>query len=173
MAPTEYRYCPRCGQPLNKKETFGRLRPACAACGFVHFLDPKLAAAVLLSEDGRVLLIRRAVDPQAGRWALPAGFVEVDELPDEAAAREALEETGLHVEVDHLLRIRRMANPDKPGLLLTYRGRVTGGRLQPADDVSDARWFAAAEIPWDELAFETTRETLRDWLASQPASDDA
>ena len=170
MTPPDYRYCPRCGQPLGQKEAFGRLRPACMGCGFVQFLDPKVAAAVLLSENGCVLLIRRAVDPQIGRWALPAGFVEVDELPHEAAAREALEETGLHVEVGDLLRIRRLANPNKPGLLLTYRGQVTGGRLQPADDVSEVRWFAAPEIPWDELAFETTRETLHDWLASQQAA---
>jgi ADP-ribose pyrophosphatase YjhB (NUDIX family) len=131
----------------------------------VHFRDPKVAAAVLLSDRDRVLLVQRAVDPRRGYWALPAGFVEVDELPDEAAAREALEETGLHVVVGDLLRIRRMTNPDKPGLLLTYRGQVIGGELQASDDVSAARWFSAAEIPWDELAFETTHESLREWIA--------
>ena len=165
MSFSDFRFCPRCGQPLVEKDAFGRLRPVCAACGFVHFRDPKVAAAVLLSNNDQVLLIRRAVDPGRGLWALPAGFVEVDELPDEAAAREALEETGLHVEIGDLLRIRRMTNPDKPGLLLTYRGEIIGGNLQANDDVSEARWFGAAEIPWDELAFETTHESLRDWLA--------
>ena len=120
---------------------------------------------MLLSDHGRVLLIRRAVDPGRGLWALPAGFVEVDELPHEAATREALEETGLHVEIGDLLRIRRMANPDKPGLLLTYSGRVLAGDLQANDDVSEARWFGVHELPWDELAFETTRESLSEWLA--------
>jgi ADP-ribose pyrophosphatase YjhB (NUDIX family) len=131
----------------------------------VNFRDPKVAAAVLVSDNGRVLLIRRAVDPGRGLWALPAGFVEVGELPHEAAAREALEETGLHVEIGDLLSIRLMTNPDKPGLLLTYRGRAVGGQMQANDDVSDARWFGVGELPWDELAFETTRESLREWLA--------
>lgn len=165
MPPFDYRFCPRCGQPLRQQEAFGRLRPVCAACGFVHFRDPKVAAAVLLSGQGRVLLVQRAVDPQRGYWALPAGFVEVDELPHEAAAREALEETGLHVRVGDLLSIRRMTNPDKPGLLFTYQGQAIGGDLQASDDVSQARWFNAAEIPWDDLAFETTHESLREWIA--------
>jgi ADP-ribose pyrophosphatase YjhB (NUDIX family) len=164
MTPPVFRFCPRCGQPLIEQESFGRLRPVCAACGFVHFRDPKVAAAVLLSDNGRVLLIRRAVDPGRGQWALPAGFVEVNELPHEAAGREALEETGLHVAVGDLLGIRLMANPDKPGLLLTYRGRVVHGQLQANDDVSEARWFGADELPWDELAFETTRESLYEWV---------
>ncbi len=137
----------------------------CAACGFVHFRDPKVAAAVLVSDSGRVLLIRRAVDPGRGLWALPAGFVEIGELPDEAAAREALEETGLHVAVDNLLGIRLITNPAKPGLLLTYSGQAMGGHLQANDDVSEARWFDAGEIPWDELAFETTLDSLREWMA--------
>lgn len=166
MQAFAYRYCPRCGQPLTEQTVFGLARPTCPACGFVHFRDPKVAAAVLLSDAGRVLLIRRDVDPGRGYWALPAGFVEVHELPDEAAAREALEETGLHVAVGDLLRIRRTSNPDKPGMLLTYRGQVIGGALQASDDVSEARWFSAHEIPWNELAFETTHESLRQWLAA-------
>jgi len=169
MPPVDYRFCPACGQPLTQREAFGRPRAACNACGFVHFRDPKVAAAVLLGDQGRVLLVRRAVDPRRGFWALPAGFVEVDELPDEAVAREALEETGLHVAVGNLLRIRRTSNPDKPGLLLTYQGQVIGGALQASDDVSEARWFSAQEIPWDDLAFETTRESLHDWLAANSA----
>jgi 8-oxo-dGTP diphosphatase len=164
MQPSDYHYCPRCGQRLIQREAFGLLRPVCPACGFVHFRDPKVAAAVLLSQNGGVLLIRRDVDPGRGLWALPAGFVEVGELPDEAAAREALEETGLHVTIGGLLSIQRMANPDKPGILLTYQGQVNGGQLQANDDVSEARWFRAADIPWDELAFETTRKSLSEWV---------
>lgn len=167
MISSDYRFCPRCGQPLVEQDAFGRLRPVCAACGFVHFRDPKVAAAVLLIDGNRVLLIRRAVDPGRGLWALPAGFVEVDELPDEAAAREALEETGLRVAIGDLLRIRRITNPNKPGLLLTYRGQLIDGNLQANDDVSEARWFSADTIPWDKLAFESTSESLRDWLVDR------
>lgn len=158
-------YCPYCATPLEAREAFGAVRPACPACSFVQFLDPKVAAAILLSEQDQVLLVRRAVDPRRGFWALPAGFVEVNELPHEAAVREALEETGLQVTIGDLLRMRRMTNPDKPGFLVTYRGHVNGGQLQASDDVSEVRWFSASEIPWDDLAFETTHETLREWMA--------
>ena len=164
MQSIDYRYCPRCGQQLTERTVFGLARPVCPACGFVHFRDPKVAAAVLLGDAGRVLLIRRDVDPRRGYWALPAGFVEVDELPDEAAAREALEETGLQVAIGALLSIQRMTNPDKPGILLTYQGQITGGQLQASDDASEARWFDADKIPWDELAFETTRRSLTAWV---------
>ncbi len=166
MTPTDFRFCPRCGQPLVEQAAFGRLRPVCAACGFVQFRDPKVAAAVLLSHNGQVLLIRRAVDPGAACGRCRPASSRSMSCPNEAAAREALEETGLHVAIGDLLRIRLMTNPDKPGLLLTYRGQVIGGDLQANDDVSEARWFSADEIPWDELAFETTRESLRDWLAA-------
>lgn len=161
----DYRFCPRCGQPLHIQFSFGLNRPVCAACGFVHFRDPKVAAAALVAQNGHILLVRRAVDPRQGYWALPAGFVDSDELPDHAAAREALEETGLHIAVEGLLDIRRIANPDKPGFLMIYRGHVVGGALQPGDDVTDARWFAPDELSWDELAFESTRDMVRLWLA--------
>ncbi len=163
-----YVYCPMCGTLLTERTVYGLQRQACPACDFVYFRDPKVAAAVLIDDGDRVLLIRRAVDPRSGYWALPAGFVEEDELPAEAACREVLEETGLTVAVGELLRIRRTSNPKKPGFLVTYRGQLLGGQLQAADDVSEARWFRLEEIPWDDLAFESTIESLQAWAAAQP-----
>lgn len=159
-------FCPYCATPLKTRVLFGKERPSCAACGFVQFMDPKVAASTLVTEGEQVLLIRRDVPPRQGFWALPAGFVEVEEMPDEAAIREAAEETGLQIALDGLLAIRRMSNPDKPGILMYYRGHPTGGQLEADDDVSEARWFAASEIPWDELAFETTREMLQYWTTT-------
>jgi ADP-ribose pyrophosphatase YjhB (NUDIX family) len=164
---TPFVFCPYCATPLKPRMLFGRDRPACEACGFVQFQDPKVAASVLVTEGQRVLLIRRGVPPRQGFWALPAGFVEVDELPEQTAVREAAEETGLTVAIDGLIAIRAMSNPNKPGILIYYRGHALGGQLQANDDVSEARWFAAQEIPWDELAFETTQEMLRLWLATR------
>lgn len=161
----DYRFCPRCGQPLVKKFAFGHVRPVCEACGFVHFRDPKVAAAVLVTDNGQILLVRRGVAPKLGCWALPAGFVEADELPDQTAAREALEETGLQVAIDRLVNVRRMSNPEKPGFLMIYRGHQVGGALRPGDDVTEVRWFAPHEIPWAELAFESTHDMVRLWLA--------
>jgi ADP-ribose pyrophosphatase YjhB (NUDIX family) len=159
-----YNYCPNCGQPLQRKTVNGRERPACAACGFVYFADPKVAVSVLLAQEGRVLLVRRAVVPRIGYWALPAGFVDAGELPQETAVREVREETGLEVALNGLLTIQPIANPDKQGFLMMYRGHVLSGTLRAQDDVSEARWFTPGEIPWNDLAFETTNQVLRHWL---------
>lgn len=158
-----YQFCPYCATPLVSRPIAGRPRTACPACGFVHFQDPKLAAAVLLTEEGRVLLVRRGVAPAIGRWALPAGFVDPGELPPDTAVREAAEETGLQVAVDGFLGFWHITNPDKPGVLTYFAGRVLGGQLQAQDDVSEARWFARADIPWNELAFSSTRAILEGW----------
>lgn len=171
----EYNFCPRCGQPLRSKPAFGKVRPVCDACGFVHFEDPKVAVAVLVTAvdaQGQqvVLLVKRGVVPRIGYWALPAGFVEVDEMPDQAALREVQEETGLHIELDGLLDVLPLDNPHKRGFLLLYRGHVLNGALDAADDVSEVRWFSAQDIPWDHLAFHTTGQVLRRWLKeAEPA----
>src|SRR5512138_3713597 len=99
MANTEFNYCPRCGTPTVHQERYGQLRPVCPQCGWIHFVDPKVAAAVLVVQDQRVLLVRRAMEPFRGLWTLPAGFINAGEDPAEAAARECLEETGLTVRV--------------------------------------------------------------------------
>ena len=92
----ELNFCPRCGQALEDAFVFGRVRRVCPACGLVVFRDHKVAAAALVEDAaGRVLLVRRAWDPQRGYWSLPAGFVDEDESPPEAALRECREETGL------------------------------------------------------------------------------
>ena len=159
-----YNFCPNCGQPLERKQVNGRERPACAACGFIYFADPKVAVSVLIAQDGKVLLVRRAVVPRIGYWALPAGFVDAGELPEKTAMREVREETGLEVALDGLLTIEPIANPDKQGFLMMYRGHVLSGTLRAQDDVSEASWFAPSEIPWNELAFETTTQILQRWL---------
>lgn len=159
-------YCPYCGTLLKSRSIAGRERPACDACGFVYFQDPKVAVGVLVVDHDRALLVKRAVAPRLGHWALPAGFMEADELPEEAARREVQEETGLEVMLDGLIAIDRLPHPEKQGILLTFRGRAAGGRLQPQDDVSAAAWFTAGTIPWDDLAFATTWKVLQSWAAS-------
>ena len=169
----EYRFCPRCGTALEIKLAFGQERPACAACGFIYFRDPKVAAAALVSDGGKVLLVRRGVPPRQGSWALPAGFVDPGELPDQAAAREAWEETGLRITIDRLLQIRPMSNPEKPGFLMIYRGHLAGGgALQAGDDVTDVQWVGPDAIPWHELAFESTHDMMRLWLAELASAEE-
>ena len=159
-----YRFCPRCAQPLSLTLLFGRERPHCTACGFVYFQNPRVAVAVLVTVHDRVLLVKRAVVPRIGFWSLPAGFMDFDELPPAAAMREVAEETGVRVEITELLEIFPM--PQGGGIVITYAARpVNDGAVRPGDDVSDAAWFAPAAIPAD-LAFESTRTVLAQWLAA-------
>jgi ADP-ribose pyrophosphatase YjhB (NUDIX family) len=123
----------------------------------------------LVSEGRHVLLVRRAVPPRLGYWALPAGYMDGDELPEEALAREVAEETGLLIRVGVLRAVVPLAGwAEQRGLLLVYLGEPVGRVQEPSaqDDVSEVRWFWPDEIPWDELAFESTGKFLRDWIVS-------
>lgn len=167
-----YRYCPRCAAPLAEGEKFGRLRRHCRYCGFIHFREPKVAVAALVSRDSRILLVRRAAPPRVGFWALPAGYMDADELPEEALIREVEEETGVTVRVMGLRGVAPLAGwAARRGILLLYRAEATGGSLAPADDVSDARWFGRDDVPWEELAFESTAEFVRAWLDDTSSGD--
>jgi ADP-ribose pyrophosphatase YjhB (NUDIX family) len=161
-----FAYCPRCGAPLAEGIRFGRTRRYCRFCGFIHFQDPKVAVGALISDGRRVLLVRRAVIPRIGYWALPAGYMDGDELPEEALVREVLEETGLQVEVGDLRAVVPLDGwGEQRGLLLVYDAETPDPlhELLPGDDVSEVRWFEPAEIPWAELAFASTAEFLRRW----------
>ena len=117
-----------------------------------------MAVAALVSDGARVLLVRRAVVPRAGFWALPAGYMDQDELPEDAAVREIAEETGIDIHLEGLQTVVALGGwEERRGILLVYGARPVSGRATPADDVSDARWFAPIEVPWDELAFEFDR----------------
>lgn len=157
------RFCPMCGGVLELHDRFGHQRPVCAACGHVVFFDPKVAVAVLVIQDERVLLVRRANDPLKGYWALPAGFIEWNEDPQEAARRECLEETGLRVEIDGLLEV--FHTPDDGGLadlVIAYAAHVTGGSLVAADDADAVGWFSRADLP--PPAFLPSQRLLARWV---------
>ncbi len=137
----------------------------CPECGYVHWRNPGVGAAVLVrDEQGRVLLIRRAEgSTRPGFWAVPAGYVDYGEDVREAARREMREETGLDVEVgDPLFVASNFHDPAKLTVGIWFAGRMIGGTLQAGDDADDAAYFALDELP--PLAFETDR-TLLDRLA--------
>ncbi len=167
--PNDFIYCPRCAAPLAEGIKFGRTRRFCRYCGFIHFREPKVAVAGLVSDAGRVLLVRRAAVPGIGYWALPAGYMDADELPDEAVVREVAEETGVVVRVTALHAVAPLAGwAERRGILVLYRAERVSGEPAPHDDASEARWFGRAEIPWDELAFESTAQFLREWADRPP-----
>ena len=155
----EVRYCLRCGTQLEAKETYGELRPACPRCGWVFYSDPKVAAAGLVEQDGRVLLVRRVNEPKRGLWTLPAGFVNAFEDPARAAERECLEETGLTVQVTGLVDvIAGREHRSGADIVIIYRMRILGGTLAAADDADQAAFFEWGNLP--PLAFRATRIAL-------------
>jgi 8-oxo-dGTP diphosphatase len=155
----EINYCPRCGSAITTAEKFGRERPVCPACGWIYFADPKVAAAVLLEQNGRVLLVRRTNEPFRGMWTLPAGFVDADESPARAAERECLEETGLTVRAVRVLEvIAGREHPRGADFVIVYEGEVVSGELRASDDADKAEWFDRAHLP--PLAFHATEQVL-------------
>lgn len=166
MNTNDWTYCPRCGENLSLKPAYdGKERPTCSACGFIYFADPKVTAGVLLEDaQGRVLLGKRSVDPRMGYWAIPSGYIDYGEAPDDAARRELLEETSLNVELVGLLGLWTFDDDigDKAGIAVFYRGTVVGGTLSPADDIEAAGWFAPDDVP-QEIAFPVHREVLELW----------
>lgn len=159
MAHTEIKFCPRCATPVIHEERFGRVRPVCPNCGWIHFVDPKVAAAVLVVQDGRVLLVRRVNEPFRGLWTLPAGFVNGSEDPAEAAARECLEETGLSVRVTRVFDIvSGREHPRGADFVIVYLAEVLGGEMKAEDDADAVEWFDRGHLP--PLAFLATRKVL-------------
>jgi ADP-ribose pyrophosphatase YjhB (NUDIX family) len=137
----------------------GRPRRACPDCGYVHFTDPKVGVGVLVVEDGRVLLVRRAVEPERGKWSMPAGYLDHGEDPRATAAREALEETGLTVTIEGLLDV--FYNPPGRGgasIFILYRARCLAGEPTAGDDADDARFFPLDGLP--DMAFPSTRAAI-------------
>jgi ADP-ribose pyrophosphatase YjhB (NUDIX family) len=159
----EIKFCPRCGTPVQPLLRYGTFRLACPACGFVHFANPRVAVAVFVADGERVLLVKRGINPEKGRWALAAGFVEFGEAPEAAAVREMKEETGLDVVVERMLDL--IFNEADKVIVIMYQARTVGGVLAANDDVEEARWFTGHDLP--ELAFESTRRTLKAWLAGE------
>lgn len=160
MANTEFKFCPRCGTPVHPELKFGKLRPVCPGCGWIHFVDPKVAAAVLVVQDDRVLLVRRVNEPFRGLWTLPAGFINGGEDPAEAAARECLEETGLSVRVTRVYDIvSGREHPRGADFVIVYQAEVVGGELRADDDADAVEWFGRDELP--PLAFLATQKVLQ------------
>ena len=150
------RHCPTCGEALAPPVT-PRDPPRCTGCGRPHYRDPKVGVGALVRDpEGRVLLVLRGVPPQKGLWALPAGFVDADEDPRDAAAREVLEETGLRVRVGRVLDV--WDGGGGASFFLAFDADLLGGELRAQDDVVDARFFALDDLP--ELAFASTVEAI-------------
>jgi 8-oxo-dGTP diphosphatase len=159
MLDREYIYCPRCGNKLHLEESFGRPRPVCQKCGWIYFADPKVAVALLVEQEHKILLVRRVNDPFRGLWTLPAGFVDAGEDPAEAAVRECYEETHLRTRVVRLVDvIAGQEHPRGAHILIAYQGELISGEARPGDDADQVGFFYKEALP--PLAFASTRRLL-------------
>jgi putative glutamine amidotransferase len=158
-------YCPQCGAPLSTRFVHARERAVCAFCGYVHYVNPIVAAGTLVHQDDRILLIRRGVAPGLGKWALPSGYAEIGETPEDAAIRETLEETGLQVALERLLIAEAFYDGDAPGgVIILYAAQAESGEIAPRDDAVEARFFGLDEVP-DQIAFRQHRRAIALWQA--------
>ncbi|HKJ37990.1 MAG TPA: NUDIX hydrolase [Anaerolineales bacterium] len=157
---SDFKFCPRCATQLDIEERFGSLHSVCPKCRWIHFVDPKVAAAVLVTQDDRVLLVRRGNEPFRGKWTLPAGFVNGGEDPAEAAQRECLEETGLNVRVMRVYEIvSGREHPRGADFVIVYQAEFVSGVMQADDDADAVEWFDKNNLP--PLAFLATQKVLQ------------
>ncbi len=159
-----YKFCPQCGGLLQTRllKEGEPERLVCTACGFVFYIDPKLAVIALVPLDGGLVLVRRAIDPGYGLWVVPGGFVDAGEPVEEAVVRETLEETHLTVRVKRLFNVYSYRNHRT--VVLAFLTEYLKGELAAGDETLEARIFTSQEIPWDKIAFTSTRDALREYL---------
>jgi 8-oxo-dGTP diphosphatase len=160
-----YRFCLRCGGTLRRQrlKSTEPERPVCERCGFVLYVDPKIAVGTIIATAAdRIVLVRRAIEPGYGKWVFPGGYVDRGEPLTAAAVREAREECGLDVRVDALVNI--YSYPGRAPVIVVYAATPVGGTLCADDECLETAEFEVVAIPWNELAFRSTHDGLRDYL---------
>lgn len=160
-APETVRFCLDCGGSMITKTVRDTDRRVCVACQRIHYVDPKVAVGVAVFRDDALLLVRRIMDPGRGRWALPGGWVDTGQDPRDAAAREALEEAGVVVEVDEIVEAFLNSPEDGGALFLLFNARWVSGEPAADDDADDAGFFRRDALP--PLAFASTNAAVAKW----------
>ncbi len=154
-----------CGDEFTKKRVKEKepLRLVCKNedCRFVFYLDPKLVACAIVEIDNRIVLLRRARSPERGKWVMPGGYVDRGEKVEEAAIRETKEECGIDIGLKRLFGV--YSYPGYLEVVVVYLADYLSGSLIADDETTDSKLISIEDIPWDELAFESTRDALRDY----------
>ncbi|MGQ4809014.1 NADH pyrophosphatase [Candidatus Entotheonellaceae bacterium PAL068K] len=167
---TGLQFCSTCGGRLARQRVKAHEpeRLVCTACGFIVFEDPKVTTGTIPLLDDKIVLLKRGIEPSYGRWSFPGGFMDRGERVEDAAVRETWEEANIKVDITRLLNV--YSYPGHPVVVIVYLAEVVGGELQAMDETLEARLFAPPDIPWDELAFPSTRESLQDCLGIMGAA---
>ena len=163
----EFHFCPICGGEVETRVLKGNepSRPVCLVCGHIHYLDPKVVACAIVEDHGKIVLVKRGINPQRGKWVLPGGYVDRGEEVDKAAIRETFEECGIKVEIVNLVGVYSYAG--QLPVVIVYVAHFLSGDLVPRDETIEARLFSEEEIPWKDLGFQSTVDALRDYMLCQ------
>lgn len=140
-------------------------RAVCPTCDTIHYENPLNVVGTVPYLGDRVLLCKRNIEPRWGKWTLPAGFMELGESTAQGAARETHEEAGAQIEMEGLFTV--LSVPRVGQVHLFYRARLLSEVFDPGFETIEARLFTQAEIPWEEIAFRTVRETLERFFADR------
>ncbi len=157
-------FCPACGTRLVERTIDERSRGVCPACGWIHWRNAKPCAGALVVRNGKVLLIRRAIEPFRGYWDIPGGFCEVEEHPAQAAIREVREEAGLEIELTGLLGLWLDEYAGSRTLNVYYLAHPLTSHLCVGGDANGAAWFAPNALP-KQIAFANGRRALEAWAS--------
>ena len=163
----EFRYCPVCGGRLQLKLIHQNepKRLVCEQCEFIFYLDPKVVACTIVEMQSGILLVRRDIEPQRGKWVIPGGYVDRGEQVHKAAIRETREECGIDISIDRLMGV--YSYPGRMQVVVVYVGHPVSGTPVAGEETSEIWICPIEEIPWDELAFQSTVDALRDYIQSK------
>jgi ADP-ribose pyrophosphatase YjhB (NUDIX family) len=165
---TPIKHCRNCGTAVVYRipdDGDVRERAVCPSCDTIHYENPLNVVGTVPYWEDRVLLCKRNIEPRWGKWTLPAGFMELGETTAQGAARETDEEAGAQIEMQGLITV--LSVPRVGQVHLYYLARLLSDRFNPGHETIEARLFSEDEIPWDEIAFKTVKETLVCYFADR------
>jgi ADP-ribose pyrophosphatase YjhB (NUDIX family) len=171
MQRSPIQHCRQCGATVVYRlpdDGDTKPRAICTACATVHYENPLNVVGTVPvwgDEGAQVLLCLRNIEPRRGKWTLPAGFMELNETTAEGAHRETIEEAGAKIEMGPLFTLMNVARVGQ--VHMYYRARLLSDVFDPGTETIEARLFAEDQIPWDEIAFRTVRETLECYFADR------
>lgn len=162
-------FCSQCGSPMNQRipEDDDHIRAVCSQCDHVHYENPKMVVGTIPVLGDQILLCRRNIAPRKGKWTLPAGYLENGESVQDGAVRETLEETLARVRLVGAYRMFNILFVDQ--IYMMFRADLVSEDFGPTSESSEVRLFLEADIPWDEIAFEVIRQTLKDFFRDRAA----
>ncbi|MCK5836113.1 MAG: NUDIX hydrolase [Desulfobacula sp.] len=160
----EIKFCTACGGPTESKipTEDDHVRSVCTNCGLVHYNNPKMVVGTIPELNGQVLLCKRNIEPQKGKWTLPAGYLENGESVQEGAGRETLEETRARVQIVEPYRLFNIVFVDQ--VYFMFRAMLLSDKFGPTTESTEVRLFEEKDIPWDDIAFEVIKQTLEHYF---------